>query len=149
MLFHEFAQIHAVKLIAWKNYVMGWFLRFKVNEVFAYGIGSSFIPAGMFQCLFCCKNFNKSPWKAVKVIGIRNVQVQGSRIKLCYKINFFVTWIDTVWNWNIYNAVSSSKRNCWFWTFLCKRIKSGSFSTAQNYCCYADVINFCHLIPLF
>ena len=33
---------------------------FKVNEIFAYGICGSFVPSRMFQCLFCCKNFDKA-----------------------------------------------------------------------------------------
>ena len=75
---------------------MGRILRFKMDEVFPDGICSALIPAGMFKCLFRCKNFDEPLRKAVEILGLSNVEMKRSGIELSKQVDFAVTGIDAV-----------------------------------------------------
>ena len=111
---HEGTEVHLVKLVTRKNYIMCWFLCLKVNEILSNSICSSFVPAWMFKCLFCSKNFYEAARKTVKIVGISNVQVQRSRVELGQKVNLLEAGIDAVWKWEIDNAIFGRKAHSRF-----------------------------------
>jgi len=101
-------------------------------HVFADGVGSALIPVSACIGLLRRKNIYKSAAERVEFIGLLNVPVQRSRVKLCKQINALATRIYAVAYGNIHKPVLARKRNSGLAARLCKRIKARASSAAHN-----------------
>ena len=78
----HFAEIHSIEVIASQNEHERHTRRLYLNQLFAYRISRTLIPIGCLRGLFGCPNLHPASMEHVKIVGARDVAVQGNGIEL-------------------------------------------------------------------
>lgn len=104
----------------------------EVDEILSDGVGGALIPGGVGEGLLGCGELDETAGEVIELIGLRDVAMQGSGVKLGEQVDTLEPGVDAVGDRDIDETVLRGERDGWLGPLFGQGKQACSLASTHN-----------------